>query len=83
MSFDVSAGAPASATAVWACRSWFCQQPGPFWVKTLDDARVRARAHTARKFLGLFSHQAMACSLHDKRVNQILGDRGKGRPTRT
>ena len=81
MSFDVSAGAPASATAVWACRSWFCQQPGPFWVKSLDDARVRARAHTARKFLGLFSHQAMACSLHDKRVNQILRDRGQGRPT--
>jgi hypothetical protein len=73
VSFDVSADAPSSATAVWGCRSWFCQQRGPFWVKSLQEARLGARAHAARKFLGLFSHQALACSLHDKRVREILG----------
>lgn len=70
--YKASASDLASSTAVWACRSWFCQQRGPFWVKSLDDARTGARAHGARKFLGIWSHQAMACSLHDRRVREIL-----------
>lgn len=69
---EISSSDLASPTAVWACRSWFCQQRGPFWVKSLTDARMGARAHGARKFLGIWSHQAMACSLHDKRVSEIL-----------
>jgi hypothetical protein len=80
-SYEVSPGDAASPTAVWACRSWFCQQPGPFWVKSLSDARTGARTHGARKFLGIWSHQPMACSLHDKRVGEVLRARPR-RPTR-
>lgn len=71
-SYDVSSSDLASPTAVWACRSWFCKRRGPFWVKSLSDARISARAHGARKFLGIWSHHAMACSLHDTRVREIL-----------
>ena len=70
--YDIAASDPGSPTAVWACRSWFCKRRGPFWVKNLNDARLGARAHGARKFLGIWSHQAMACALHDKRVGEIL-----------
>jgi hypothetical protein len=41
-------------------------------VKSLNDARIGARLHGARKFLGIWSHQPMACSLHDKRVGEVL-----------
>ena len=71
-SYEIGAGDHASPTAVWACRSWFCKHRGPFWVKSLNDARLGARAHGARKFLGIWNHQAMACALHDKRAAEIL-----------
>jgi hypothetical protein len=32
------------------------------------DAKIEARAHGERKFLGLFNHQAAVCTLHDKSV---------------
>jgi hypothetical protein len=46
-------------TAVWACRSRFCLHRGPFWVKSIEDARLDARKHRERRFLGVFSHDAV------------------------
>ena len=46
-------------TAVWACRSRFCLRRGPFWVRSLKDAHVDAGKHRARKFLGIWSHDAV------------------------
>lgn len=71
-SYDVGPSDLDSPTAVWACRSWFCKQRGPFWVRNLHDAKLGARAHAERKFLGIWSHQPMACALHDKRASEIL-----------
>ena len=48
-----------TATTVWACRSRFCLQRGPFWMRTLKDARAEARKHRARRFLGIWSHDAV------------------------
>ena len=48
-----------TATAVWACRSRFCLDRGPFWVKSMKDAQVDAGKHRARRFLGVFSHDAV------------------------
>ena len=42
-------------TAVWACRSHFCFNRGPFWVKSLKDAQADAGKHRARRFLGVWS----------------------------
>ena len=50
---------PPTPTAVWACRSRFCLQRGPFWVKSIEDARLDAGKHRARRFLGVFSHDAV------------------------
>jgi len=80
---QVSPNDAASPTALWACGSWFCQHRGPFWVKSLTDAKSSARAHAERKFLGIWNHRAMACSLHDKRVGELLRKlpQGTHRPT--
>jgi len=41
-------------------------------VKTLAEAKVGAREHAARKFLGVWSHQAAVCTLHDKTFAAFL-----------
>ncbi len=64
-----------SPTALWACNSWFCRARGPFWVKTLGEAKIGARAHAAQKFLGVWSHQAAVCTLHDKNFGTFLRKR--------
>jgi hypothetical protein len=46
-------------TAVWGCRSWFCLDRGPFWVKSLRAAQLGAAKHRERRFLGVFSHDAV------------------------
>ena len=46
-------------TAVWACRSRFCLQRGPYWVKSLKAAQLDAGKHRARRFLGLFNHDVV------------------------
>ncbi|PYM24719.1 MAG: hypothetical protein DMD78_08230 [Candidatus Rokuibacteriota bacterium] len=56
MRAELSAPTP---TAVWACRSRFCLARGPFWVKSLKDAQRDAARHRARRFLGLFGHDAV------------------------
>jgi hypothetical protein len=48
-----------TSTTVWACRSRFCLQRGPFWVRDLKIARLAADRHRARKFLGIWSHDAV------------------------
>jgi hypothetical protein len=49
-------------TAVWACRSHFCRHRGPFWVKSLKEAHADAGRHRARRFLGIWSHDAVVRS---------------------
>lgn len=63
---DTFGTATDSPTASWACDSWFCLARGPFWVKNLAEAKVCARAHGARKFLGIWNHQAAVSSLHGR-----------------
>lgn len=46
-------------TAVWACRSHFCFRRGPFWVRGLKDAHADADKHRARRFLGIWRHDAV------------------------
>jgi len=46
-------------TAVWACRSLFCLHRGPFWVKSMQEAQADAGKHRARRFLGVFNHDAV------------------------
>jgi len=53
---ELSAPTP---TAVWACRSHFCFRRGPFWAKSLKDAQAQAGQHRARRFLGVWSHDAV------------------------
>jgi hypothetical protein len=50
---------PPTATAVWACRSRFCRDRGPFWVRSIKAAKVEAGKHRARKFLGFWSHDVV------------------------
>ena len=51
-------GAP-TPTAVWGCRSRFCRRRGPFWVRSHKDAKADAAKHRARRFLGLWGHDAV------------------------
>ena len=44
MRAELSAPTP---TAVWACRSRFCLDRGPFWVKSLKDAQRDAMTKAA------------------------------------
>ena len=46
-------------TAVWACRSRFCCDRGPFWTRSLKTAKADASRHRALKFLGVWSHDAV------------------------
>jgi hypothetical protein len=56
MPAEVKAPTP---TAVWACRSCFCFRRGPFWVRSERNAQIDAGLHRARRFLGLFAHDAV------------------------
>ncbi len=64
--------AAAGATTVWACRSWFCRSRGPFWVKSRQDAERAARAHAARRFLLLWSHEPLVCPTRGVSVTDFL-----------
>ena len=46
-------------TSVWACRSRFCLHRGPFWVRSVKEAKAAAAGHRARKFVGVWSHDAV------------------------
>jgi len=68
---DVVEGSP---TAVWACRSPFCLSRGPYWTRSARQAKLDADKHRARRFLGLFGHDAVAGPRHGQTLLQFLGE---------
>jgi hypothetical protein len=59
-------------TAVWACRSRFCRDRGPFWTRSLKTAKADAGKHRALKFLGFWSHDAVVRSSAGPSVIEFL-----------
>jgi len=66
---DVVEGTP---TAVWACRSSFCLSRGPFWTRSARQAKLDADKHRARRFLGLFGHDAVVGPRRGQTILQFL-----------